>query len=73
MRSARWNLVVTPEFDQSVRIYIPAQGGKKGDLSPFCQSVGASLSQMGAVGQTQVTTAAQLSVEALGGACATMN
>ena len=36
MNTVRWNLAVSPEVDQSVRMFIAAQGGgRKGDLSRF--------------------------------------
>jgi len=38
MNSVRWNIAVSPEMDQSVRIFIAAQGGgRKGDLSKFIE------------------------------------
>lgn len=38
MSSVRWNVVVSPEVDQSVRMFIAAQGGsRKGDLSRFIE------------------------------------
>lgn len=34
MKPVRWNVVVSPDVDQSVRMFIAAQGGgRKGDLS----------------------------------------
>ena len=36
MSSVRWNIVVSPDTDQSVRMYLASQGGgRKGDLSRF--------------------------------------
>jgi hypothetical protein len=36
MNTVRWNLAVSPDVDQSVRMFIAAQGGgRKGDLSRF--------------------------------------
>ncbi len=36
MDSVRWNIAVSPATDQSVRMFIAAQGGgRKGDLSRF--------------------------------------
>jgi len=36
MISIRWNIVVSPNTDQSVRMYLASQGGgRKGDLSRF--------------------------------------
>ncbi|MFZ4625668.1 MAG: ribbon-helix-helix domain-containing protein [Rhodoferax sp.] len=38
MDSVRWNIVVSPDTDQSVRMFIAAQGGgRKGDLSRFIE------------------------------------
>ncbi len=38
MSTVRWNIVVSPEVDQSVRMFIAAQGGgRKGDLSRFIE------------------------------------
>ena len=38
MDTVRWNVVVSPDVDQSVRMFIAAQGGgRKGDLSRFIE------------------------------------
>jgi Ribbon-helix-helix domain len=38
MDSVRWNIVVSPDTDQSVRMFLAAQGGsRKGDLSRFIE------------------------------------
>jgi len=37
MPSVRWNLVVSPDVDQSVRVFLAEQGGRKGDLSKFVE------------------------------------
>jgi len=38
MSTVRWNLAVSPEIDQAVRMFIAAQGGgRKGDLSRFIE------------------------------------
>ncbi len=38
MDAVRWNIAVSPEVDQSVRMFIAAQGGgRKGDLSRFIE------------------------------------
>lgn len=38
MNSVRWNLAVSSDVDQSVRMFIAAQGGgRKGDLSRFIE------------------------------------
>ena len=38
MNSVRWNVAVSPDTDQSVRMYLASQGGgRKGDLSRFIE------------------------------------
>ncbi len=38
MNTVRWNIAVSPDMDQSVRMFIAAQGGgRKGDLSRFIE------------------------------------
>ena len=38
MSTVRWNIAVSPEVDQSVRLFLAAQGGgRKGDLSRFIE------------------------------------
>jgi hypothetical protein len=38
MDSVRWNIAVSPDTDQAVRMFITAQGGgRKGDLSRFIE------------------------------------
>ena len=38
MSTVRWNIAVSPEVDQSVRMFIAAQGGgRKGNLSRFIE------------------------------------
>ena len=38
MNSVRWNIAVSPDTDQSVRMYLAGQGGgRKGDLSRFIE------------------------------------
>jgi hypothetical protein len=38
MNTVRWNIAISPEVDQSVRMFIAAQGGgRKGDLSRFIE------------------------------------
>ena len=38
MGTVRWNIAVSPETDQSVRMFLAAQGGgRKGDLSRFIE------------------------------------
>lgn len=39
MNSVRWNIAVSPDTDQSVRMYLAGQGGgRKGDLSRFIEA-----------------------------------
>ena len=43
MDSVRWNIAVSPDTDQSVRMFIAAQGGgRKGDLSRFIEEAARS-------------------------------
>lgn len=38
MSSVRWNVVVSPDTDRSVRLFLASQGGgRKGDLSRFIE------------------------------------
>lgn len=38
MNTVRWNIAVSPDTDQSVRMFLAAQGGgHKGDLSRFIE------------------------------------
>ena len=38
MSTVRWNIAVSPDTDQSVRMYLASQGGgRKGDLSRFIE------------------------------------
>lgn len=38
MNSVRWNIAVSPDTDQAVRMYLAGQGGgRKGDLSRFIE------------------------------------
>lgn len=38
MTTVRWNVAVSPDTDQSVRMYLAGQGGgRKGDLSRFIE------------------------------------
>ena len=38
MNTVRWNIAVSPELDQSVRMFLAARGGgRKGDLSRFIE------------------------------------
>jgi hypothetical protein len=38
MNTVRWNVAVSPDTDQSVRLFLASQGGgRKGDLSRFIE------------------------------------
>ena len=38
MTTVRWNIAVSPDTDQSLRMYLAGQGGgRKGDLSRFIE------------------------------------
>ena len=38
MTTVRWNIAVSPDTDQSLRMYLASQGGgRKGDLSRFIE------------------------------------
>jgi hypothetical protein len=58
MDAVRWNIVVSPEVDRSVRMFLAAQGGgRKGDLSRLIeQAVRAYLFDR-AVEQSKTATA----------------
>ena len=39
MNTVRWNIAVSPDTDQSLRLYLAGQGGgRKGDLSRFIEA-----------------------------------
>lgn len=68
MTSVRWNIAVSPEMDQSVRMFIAAQGGgRKGDLSKFIEDAVRSYLLESAVAQAKAATAGmdESEVEAL--------
>jgi len=57
MDSVRWNIAVSPETDQSVRMFIAAQGGgRKGDLSRFIEEAVRSYMLERAVEQAKAAT-----------------
>ncbi len=57
MGSIRWNIAVSPETDQSVRMFIAAQGGgRKGDLSRFIEEAVRSYILERAVEQAKAAT-----------------
>ena len=58
MNTVRWNIAVSPEVDQSVRMFIAAQGGgRKGDLSRFIEEAVRSFILERAVAQAKAATA----------------
>lgn len=55
--SVRWNLAVSQDIDQSVRMFIAAQGGgRKGDLSRFIEEAVRSYILERAVEQAKADT-----------------
>lgn len=65
MSTVRWNIAVSPEVDQSVRMFLAAQGGgRKGDLSRFIEEAVRAYLLERAVDQAK-TTAARMSEEEL--------
>lgn len=58
MNTVRWNIAVSPDVDQSVRMFIAAQGGgRKGDLSRFIEEAVRSYLLERAVEQAKAVTA----------------
>jgi hypothetical protein len=65
MNTVRWNIAVSPDTDQSVRMYLAAQGGgRKGDLSRFIEEAVRTYLFEQAVEQTK-TAAADMSETAV--------
>lgn len=57
MSSIRWNIAVSQDMDQSVRMFIAAQGGgRKGDLSKFIEEAVRSYLLERAVEQAKAST-----------------
>ena len=57
MNTVRWNIAVSPDVDQSVRMFIAAQGGgRKGDLSRFIEEAVRSYLFERAVAQAKAAT-----------------
>ncbi|MCL2875476.1 MAG: ribbon-helix-helix domain-containing protein [Betaproteobacteria bacterium] len=57
MNTVRWNIAISPDVDQSVRMFIAAQGGgRKGDLSRFIEEAVRSYLFEQAVEQAKVAT-----------------
>jgi len=64
MNSVRWNIAVSPDMDQSVRMFIAAQGGgRKGDLSKFIEQAVRSYLLERAAEQAKAATAGMNEVE----------
>ncbi len=64
MNSIRWNIAVSPDMDQSVRMFIAAQGGgRKGDLSKFIEEAVRSYLLERAVEQAKASTAGMSATE----------
>jgi len=57
MGTVRWNIAVSPDIDQSVRMFMAAQGGgRKGDLSRFIEEAVRSYLFERAAGQAKAAT-----------------
>ena len=67
MNTVRWNLAVSPDVDQSVRMYIASQGrARKGALSSFIEeAVSAYLFQQTAKQAKETFAASGLNAEEL--------
>lgn len=64
MDSVRWNIAVSPDTDQSVRMFLAAQGGgRKGDLSRFIEEAVRSYILERAVEQAKAATAGMSETE----------
>ena len=64
MTTVRWNIAVSPEVDQSVRMFIAAQGGgRKGDLSRFIEEAVRAYLLERAVDQAKATAAGMSETE----------
>ena len=58
MAAVRWNIAVSPDTDQSVRMFLAAQGGgRKGDLSRFIEQAVRSFLFEQTVGHAKAATA----------------
>jgi hypothetical protein len=58
MNTVRWNIAVSPDTDQSVRMFLAAQGGgRKGDLSRFIEEAVRAYLFERAVDQAKTSTA----------------
>ncbi|MDP2371776.1 ribbon-helix-helix domain-containing protein [Rhodoferax sp.] len=64
MDSVRWNIAVSPDTDQSVRMFLAAQGGgRKGDLSRFIEEAVRSYILERAVEQAKTATSGMSETE----------
>ena len=64
MNTVRWNIAVSPDMDQSVRMFIAAQGGgRKGDLSKFIEEAVRSYLLERAVEQAKAVAAGMSETE----------
>lgn len=64
MDSVRWNIAVSRDTDQSVRMFIAAQGGgRKGDLSRFIEEAVRSYMLEKAVEQAKAATSGMSEME----------
>lgn len=64
MNTVRWNIAVSPDVDQSVRMFIAAQGGgRKGDLSRFIEEAVRAYLFERAVEQAKAATAGMSETE----------
>ncbi|KAG0009610.1 hypothetical protein BGZ81_003287, partial [Podila clonocystis] len=65
MSSVRWNIAVSPDTDQSVRMFIAAQGGggRKGELSRFIEEAVRSHLLERAVEQAKAATSSMSEIE----------
>ena len=64
MNTVRWNIAVSPDVDQSVRMFIAAQGGgRKGDLSRFIEEAVRAYLLEQAVDQAKIAAAGMSETE----------
>ncbi len=64
MSTVRWNIAVSPDMDQSVRMFIAANGGgRKGDLSRFIEAAVRAYLLDKAVGQAKAAAGSMSETE----------
>ncbi|WP_297484871.1 ribbon-helix-helix domain-containing protein [Ferrovum sp.] len=64
MNTVRWNIAVSPDTDQSVRMFIAAQGGgRKGNLSRFIEEAVRSYILERAAEQAKMATSSMSETE----------